>query len=94
MPTPGQKKSESKKGEKHHLAKSTCAFGKLYPTATDASDTLREVCNTKSEGNFIKDWIKNKKHQHNVFYVTKDFYEQYKNTDECVTRDMYDQFIS
>ena len=59
-----------------------------------ASDMLREVCNTKSKGNFMSDWVNRKKHQHDVFYVTNEFYERYKNTTERVTREMYDEFLS
>ena len=89
-----QKMSKSRKGEKNPRAKPVCAFGKIYPTETDASNMLREVCDTTSNRNFIGTWINSKKHQHIIFNVTKDFYKKYKNTNECVTREMYDQFIS
>ena len=94
MPTPEQKISESKKGEKNPNAKPICVFGKLYPTASDASNTLRKLYNTKQKGNFIANLTKSKKHQHDVFYVTKEFYEQYEYTNEYVTRDTYDEFLN
>ena len=90
MPTPNQKKS----GKNNYNSKPICALGKLYGTISMASDMLREVCNTKSEGNFMSDWVNRKKYQHNVFYVTKEFYERYKDTTERVTREMYDEFLS
>ncbi|AGE53457.1 GIY-YIG catalytic domain-containing endonuclease [Acanthocystis turfacea Chlorella virus GM0701.1] len=81
--------SNSKKGFKHPKAKPVCVFGKLYGSASTASDVLRTSCGTTSKGNFIKDWVLSKKHQHNIFYVSKEFYSTMKDTSEVITLDMY-----
>jgi hypothetical protein len=86
------KMSESKKGPNNPAAKPVCVFGKLYAAASVASDTLRDVCDTRSEGNFISEWARKPKHQHNVFRVSKEFYEYMKDTAEIITRDMYGQW--
>jgi len=95
MLTPFKKVSVAKKGEKHPLAKPICVFGKLYPAASVASDILREVCNTTTDRiDFLVDWTRRKKHKYNVFYVSKDFYEKYKDATQCVTKEIYEHFIS
>lgn len=71
-----------------------CVFGKLYCDAREALDILRKVCVITTEGDSIKVWTSGKKHQYNVFYVTKEFYEEMKNTPGCITRDMYNTWIS
>jgi hypothetical protein len=86
------KQSESQKGEKNHSAKPICVFGKLYPAAVVASDTLREVCETKSKGNFMKNWVQRKPEV--AFYVVKEFYEFMSGEDEQITREMYDEWLS
>ncbi|AGE59896.1 GIY-YIG catalytic domain-containing endonuclease [Acanthocystis turfacea Chlorella virus TN603.4.2] len=75
-------------------SKPICVFGKLYGSVKDASDTLRDVCDTIRDDNFMKTWIKHKKHQHNVFYVSKEFYNTMKDTTEIITRDMYERWTS
>ncbi|AGE56772.1 GIY-YIG catalytic domain-containing endonuclease [Acanthocystis turfacea Chlorella virus NE-JV-2] len=86
------KMSESKKGEKNYKAKPICVFGKLYDSASTASDILCDVCDTTAKGNFMIQWIRRKKHPHNVFYVSKEFYKEMKGANECITRDMYEQW--
>ena len=49
-----QKMSASAKKRKSNREKPICAFGKLYPSAANASNMLREVCDTIQTGNFIK----------------------------------------
>ncbi|AGE49153.1 GIY-YIG catalytic domain-containing endonuclease [Acanthocystis turfacea Chlorella virus Br0604L] len=88
-----KKMSTSKKGRNNQNAKPLCAFGKLYDSASTASDMLRDVCNTTArDAKFMTGWVKSKKHQHNVFYVSKEFYEAMNGFTECITRDMYDQW--
>ncbi|AGE57539.1 GIY-YIG catalytic domain-containing endonuclease [Acanthocystis turfacea Chlorella virus NTS-1] len=87
------KMSVAKQGENNPKSKPICAFGKLYDTASNASNTLREVCDTKDKGNFMSRWVGNKKHKHNVFYVTKEFYATMKVLKECITLEMYDDFL-
>lgn len=84
--------SKNRRGVKNNVARPICVFGKLYGTATDASDTLREVCNTTNKGIFMVQWVRKQKHQHNVFYVSKEFYEEMKYTTECITREMYNNW--
>jgi group I intron endonuclease len=88
------KMSVAKSGDKHNKAKPVCVFGKLYGSASTASDTLREVCDTARDDNFITGWVKSKKHQHNVFYVSKEFYNAMKGFTECITHEMYEQWSS
>ncbi|AGE59547.1 GIY-YIG catalytic domain-containing endonuclease [Acanthocystis turfacea Chlorella virus OR0704.3] len=83
------KMSVVKSGENNPKAKPISVFGKLYGTAKDASDTLRDVCDTTSNGNFMKEWTTRKKHQHNIFYVSKEFYNTMKNATEIITLDIY-----
>jgi len=80
-------------GEQNSQSKPTCAFGKLYASASIASNILRNICDTKSQGNFLISWAKSKKHENDVFYVTKEFYNKYRNYDKLITRTMYDEFI-
>ncbi|AGE59711.1 GIY-YIG catalytic domain-containing endonuclease [Acanthocystis turfacea Chlorella virus TN603.4.2] len=89
-----KKMSDNQRGGKNKSAKPICVFGKLYGAASDASETLREVCDTTDKGNFIKKWVNYKKHQHNVFYISKEFYEKMKDFTECITLDMYDTWIN
>ncbi|AGE53671.1 GIY-YIG catalytic domain-containing endonuclease [Acanthocystis turfacea Chlorella virus GM0701.1] len=86
--------ASAKKGGKHHNAKPICVFGKLYGSASTASATLCEVCNTASNEDFIRKWTKSKKHQHNVFYVAKEFYTIMKDTMDIITRDIYERWTS
>jgi hypothetical protein len=88
------KMSKKKKGENNPKAKPISVFGKLYGTAKDASNILRDVCDTTSNGNFMTEWTKRKKYQHNVFYVSKEFYTEMRDTAEIITRDMYENWIS
>ncbi|AGE55793.1 GIY-YIG catalytic domain-containing endonuclease [Acanthocystis turfacea Chlorella virus MN0810.1] len=70
------KLSESMKGEKNHNSKPICAFGKLYGSASIASDTLRDVCNTAIKGNFMKDWATRKKISTTSFTFPRSFTRQ------------------
>jgi len=81
--------SEKLSGENNVKSKPICVFGKLYGAASTASNTLREVCDTTSKGNFMKNWVHHKKHQHNVFYVSKNFYLVMKDYTGYITHDMY-----
>jgi group I intron endonuclease len=87
---------ESRKlmSENNSSNKPICVFGKLYYGAANASDTLREVCDTKAKGNFMKLWVHQPKHQYNIFYVTKEFYDLMKDAEERITRDMYEEWLS
>jgi group I intron endonuclease len=76
-------------GEKNSKSKYICVFGKLYESASMASKALREVCDTTSQFNFISEWVRRKKHEHNVFYVSKEFYKEMKDYTECITLHMY-----
>lgn len=84
--------SESNKSGKNTKAKPLCAFGKLYGSAGEASNILRDVCNTKDKGNFMSKWVRKPEHYHNVFYVSKKFYKEMKDTVVCITHDMYDTY--
>jgi len=92
-----QKMSEAAKkrtGEKSSRGIAVCVFGKLYGSASIASDMLREECDTISNGNFIKAWAKSKKHKEYCFYVTKEFYILMKDSEEYITRAMYDEYLA
>ncbi|AGE56555.1 GIY-YIG catalytic domain-containing endonuclease [Acanthocystis turfacea Chlorella virus NE-JV-2] len=54
-------------------SKPLCAFGKLYDAASTASNTLCEVCNTKTKGNFMRYWIHKKNIQRVYFTFPKSF---------------------
>ncbi|AGE59552.1 GIY-YIG catalytic domain-containing endonuclease [Acanthocystis turfacea Chlorella virus OR0704.3] len=86
------KMSETRKRGKHPNSKPICVFGKLYDSASTASDILREVCMTTSDNNFIVGWAKRKKNQHIVFYVSKEFYNAMKDTAEIITHDKYEKW--
>ena len=80
-------------GDKNGQAKQICVFGKLYGSASAASDILREVCDTIAKGNFIKIWATRRK-MYNVFYVTREFYNTMYNKDIQITREMYENWIN
>lgn len=86
------KQSEKQKGEKNHSAKPVCVFGKLYGAGSVASDILRDVCDTKSNGNFIKSWVQRKSDV--AFYVDKRFYDSMRAQDIQITREMYDNWVN
>ena len=75
--------------EKNESARPVCIFGKLYGNASETIDMLRKVCNVTDNGSSVKIWVNSKKHQHNVFYVSKEFYEAMKDSTGCITREMY-----
>lgn len=75
--------------EKNERAQPVCVFGKLYGDVSEASDVLRQMCNITDNGKTMKIWVSSKKHKYNVFYVTKEFYEEMKDTARCITQDMY-----
>ncbi|AGE50107.1 GIY-YIG catalytic domain-containing endonuclease [Acanthocystis turfacea Chlorella virus Canal-1] len=83
-----KKLSDAAIGDKNHKSKPICVFGKLYDSASTASKILCDVCVAKN----IRNMIKRKKHQHNVFYVSKEFYKEMRDTTEIVTRDMYESW--
>jgi group I intron endonuclease len=85
--------STAQVGGKNHNSKPLCVFGKLYASASTASNILREVCDTAREDNFMVSWVKRKKHQHNIFYVSREFFTIMKDTDLCITRDLYEQWV-
>ncbi|ABT14696.1 hypothetical protein NY2A_B297R [Paramecium bursaria Chlorella virus NY2A] len=85
MPTPNEKKS----GGRHPRANPVCAFGKLYECAQTASDILIEVVDTNDK-KFICNWIHRKKFPGDVFKVSKEFYELYKDSDIQITKSHID----
>ncbi|AGE57541.1 GIY-YIG catalytic domain-containing endonuclease [Acanthocystis turfacea Chlorella virus NTS-1] len=87
-----QKMSDTRKGDKNPMAKPICVFGKLYGTASEASNILCEVCDTSDKGNFMVKWARKPQHQNNVFYISKKFYDTMKEFTQCITRDMYDDW--
>ncbi|AGE56565.1 GIY-YIG catalytic domain-containing endonuclease [Acanthocystis turfacea Chlorella virus NE-JV-2] len=86
--------SIARTGGKNYNSKPVCVFGKLYDSASTASKLLREVCNTTSEYNFIAKWIQKPIHHHNIFYVTKEFYNETKYATKIITRDVYEHWLS
>lgn len=90
MPTRYEKQGLSQSGGKNHAAIPVCVFGKLYPAASMASETLRTIYNLKK--NFVSRWIHRTKNPEKIFKVSKEFYELYKDV-ENVTKEMYDKFV-
>ena len=80
--------------EKGERARPACVFGILYGDAREALDILRNVCVITTEGDSIKVWTSGKKHQYNVFYVTKEFYEDMKDTTKIITHEMYNDWLN
>lgn len=85
MPTKSEKKSDAQKGGTNPNAKSVCVFGKLYDCATTASTILFDSYKT-TDKKFISKWIGRNKFPDDVFKVSKEFYEHYKDSDEYITR--------
>lgn len=80
-------------GSNNPRAKPIVAFGKLFACGKYASDHWRAEKAPDKEKNFITEWTKTKKYSHDVFWVSKYFYEKYKDSEEYITREMYDAFI-
>ncbi|ABT14655.1 hypothetical protein NY2A_B256R [Paramecium bursaria Chlorella virus NY2A] len=87
MSTPNEKMM----GGRNPQSKPMCVFGKLYDSAATASRCLIEVANT-SDTQFIKKWIYKNKFPDDIFKVSKDFYESYKDSDNRITKILYDDF--
>lgn len=83
-----------KTGALCHNSKPVCVFGKVYPAAIIASDELRKNHAPNRQDNFIKEWMRTKKHQPYTFYVMNDFYVHALLFDiENITRIFYDQWL-
>ncbi|AGE58287.1 GIY-YIG catalytic domain-containing endonuclease [Paramecium bursaria Chlorella virus NY2B] len=91
MPSKGEKQSIARKGGRHPQAKPVCAFGKLYDSAITASGCLIEFIDT-NDTQFISKWIYKKKFPDDIFKVSKDFYEAYKDSDIRITKILFDDF--
>lgn len=65
-------------------SKKVCAYGKVYESKISASRTLG-----KSES-YVKKCIKDGTHSNDIFEITDDFYEKYKDSDMYITKIMYD----
>ena len=87
-----EKCSNSKMGGNNPKARPVCAFGKVHPAASIASEYLRSINKTTNKGNFIKGWTTTKKYLNDVFWVTKDFYNKFKNNSN-ITKDMYEKYV-
>lgn len=85
-----EKISSSQSGGKSYMAIPVCVFGKLYAAASVASETLRTEYNLKK--NFVSTWIHRDKNPHEIFKISKDFYELYKDVNN-VTKEMYDEYV-
>ncbi|AGE54187.1 GIY-YIG catalytic domain-containing endonuclease [Paramecium bursaria Chlorella virus NYs1] len=81
MPT----KSEKRSGGRNPRAHPVCAFGKLYDSAISASRCLVEVVDTNDK-QFITTWIHCNKFPDDIFKVSKEFYESYKDSDIRITK--------
>ena len=86
MPTPNKKRSDAKKGGRNPQAKPVCVFDKLYDSTATASGCLIDVVNSNDK-EFIYKWIRRNKFPDKVFRVSKEFYEQYKDSDIRITKD-------
>ncbi|AGE58661.1 GIY-YIG catalytic domain-containing endonuclease [Paramecium bursaria Chlorella virus NYs1] len=82
---------EKQSGGLNSQAKPVCAFGKLYDCAVTASQCLNEVVDTNNI-KFISKWIYKKKFPNDIFKVSKEFYESYKDSDIRITKQLYDDF--
>ncbi|ABU43826.1 hypothetical protein AR158_C281R [Paramecium bursaria Chlorella virus AR158] len=85
MLTKSEKQSIARKGDRNPRAIPVCAFGKLYECAQTASDILIEVVDTDDK-KFISQWIYKKKFSDDIFKVSKEFYESYKDSDIRITK--------
>ncbi|ABT14578.1 hypothetical protein NY2A_B179L [Paramecium bursaria Chlorella virus NY2A] len=85
MPTKYKKQSIARKGGRNPNAIPVCAFGKLYDSAATASECLIEVTDTTYK-KFISSWIRFMKFPNDVFKVSKEFYDHYKNSDIRITK--------
>jgi len=79
-----------KKGER---AQPVCAFGKLYGDVSEARDIF-QFCNVTIKDDGVKVWTSSKKHQYNIFYVSKEFYEEMTDASVCITREMYNTWLN
>jgi hypothetical protein len=81
-------------GENNHKSKPICVFGKVYPAASTASNTLRAEHAPNRKDNFINQRTRIKKHMPYTFYVTKEFYVHALMFGmENITRDFYENWL-
>lgn len=74
------------KGKLRH-SKKVCVYGTLYENRSDASRAIGK-CDY-----FVGDCIKNDRHSRDIFEITDEFYEKYKDF-ENITLEIYENFIS
>ena len=68
-------------------AKKVCVYGTLYENKSDASRILGKY------DYFVGDCIKNDRYLNDIFEITDEFYEKYKDC-ENITLEMYENFTS
>ena len=67
-------------------SKKVCVHGNVYPSMTDASNAIDK------NWWYVSNIIKSSEHVNNIFEITDEFYEEYKDSDLYITKDMFTSF--
>lgn len=70
----------------HKSSKKVCAHGKMYTSMIGASRSLDEC------RDFVSICIRNKKQTDDIFEISDKFYEEYKDFDMYITKNMFIAF--
>lgn len=65
---------------------SICARGKMYENMSAASDALGK------NYNYVSECIRDGRHSDEIFVITKEFYEEYKDSEMYITKNMFVAF--
>ena len=64
-------------------SKKVCAFGNMYVSRREASRTLGKG------GNYVCECINKRIHPDDIFDISEEFYDEYKDVDMYITKTMY-----
>lgn len=67
-------------------ATKVCVYGKLYPSYVSASRAL------EYNDDYISDCFYKKRHMEYIFKISDEFYEEYKDSTEYITKEMFNTF--
>ena len=67
-------------------SKKVCVRGNVYMTMTDASISIGK------NNRYVDTIIKRKKNVNDIFEITDDFYDEYKDSELCITKNMFVAF--
>ena len=67
-------------------SKKVCVRGNVYVTMADASISIGQNCR------YVDNIIKRKKNMDDIFEITNEFYNEYKDSELCITKNMFVAF--